>query len=147
VLYPRGRQFARDFPNLKATIRTDFDSGIPPLVSALKLAAAIFDSLLDQLDEDERRRALAALSEGGRAHYQKVAERRVRGEREMKREVKRDRALFISELVGAAIYIAQRMAEEGTLRFDEYADFVRRIETALGASPEEHQPLARAFSP
>ena len=36
LLYPRGRQFARDFPELKPTIRADFDAGVPPTLSRIQ---------------------------------------------------------------------------------------------------------------
>ena len=105
-------------------------------------------SFVGQLGDDQKARVLAALVEHGRAHYAVIALRRVKGPRvKAWREPVRDPVLFVSELAGAAIYIAGRMAEEGTIRWDEYADFLTNIETALGVSPKDQQPLGRAFAP
>jgi hypothetical protein len=148
LLYPRGRQFPRDFPTLKATIRSDFETGVPPTVSALRISGGVIGSFVGQLGDDQKARVLAALVEHGRAHYAVIALRRVKGPRvKAWREPVRDPVLFVSELAGAAIYIAGRMAEEGTIRWDEYADFLTNIETALGVSPKDQQPLGRAFAP
>jgi hypothetical protein len=143
VLYPPRRQFDRDFPALKVTIRTDFEAHVAPTLTALRIAQGVLDNFLDQLNAAEKAQALAALVERGRAGFSTIVERRVAG----RRETPSDRAAFVAQLAGGAIYIAGRMAEEGVLRWDDYAEFLTRIETALGAGPEARQPLARAFSP
>ncbi len=146
LAYPRGRQFAHDFPTLKATIRADFEANVQPTLSALRICDGVIGNFLQQLEPAERAQVLEALVEGGRAHYAEVARRQVRTTRTKKAE--RDSVLFVSELTGAAIYIAGRMAEEATLRWDDYADFLARVEAALGVAPAGQQPLlARAFSP
>ena len=142
LVYPRGRQFAHDFPTLKATIRADFEAGVPPTIAALRIAGSILGRFLGQLDAGEKARVLEALVERGRAGFAELARQRVKGARGKVG----DRLQFVTQLAGAAIYIAERMAEEGALRFDEYADFITRIETALGVAPMGQQPLARAFS-
>jgi hypothetical protein len=143
LFYPPRRQFDRDFPALKTTIRADFEAHVPPTLTALRVARGVLDNFLDQLTAEEKTRALSALVERGRAGFAEIVKRRVGG----KGKNPGDRADFVALLAGGAIYIAARMAEEGALRFDDYAEFVTRIETALGAGPEAHQPLARAFSP
>ncbi len=143
LLYPRGRQFARDFPELKPMIRTDFDAGVPPTLSAFRIASLVIENFIGQLEAPQKARVLEALVEGGRAHYADVARKRVRGARAKER----DPVLFVSQLAGTAIYIAGRLAEEGTLRWDDYAEFLTRTEAALGVSPKSQQPLGRAFAP
>jgi hypothetical protein len=141
--YPRGRQFARDFPKLKAVIRDDFEAGVPPTLAALKISESMIGNFVGQLDAPQKAKVLDALVEGGRARYADVARKRVRGARAKER----DAVLFVSELAGTAIYIAGRMAEEGALRWDDYADFLARIEATLGVGPRAQHPLGRAFAP
>jgi hypothetical protein len=142
LAYPRRRQFDRDFPSLKPMIRKDFDAGVPPAVSALRITSSVIANFIDQLGEGEQERVLDALMEGGRAAFAEVATRRVKGTR----EVLHDRVQFVTQLIGVAIYMAGRMAEEGALRWDDYADFLNRIGAALGVDPTNQPPLARAFA-
>jgi hypothetical protein len=143
LLYPRRRQFDRDFPDLKATIRADFEADVTPPVTALRIATGVLGNFFRQLDDGEKARVLSALVESGRAGFSQIVRRRVGGSR----EAPGDRVLFVTQLAGGAICVAGRMAEEGSLRFDEYSEFLTRIETTLGAGPDARQPLARAFSP
>jgi len=143
LLYPAKRQFDRDFPGLKAKIRADFEAHAPTTLTALRIAQGVLDNFLDQLNAAERAEALSALVERGRSGFADIVEGRVAG----KQQNPKDRAVFVAQLAGGAIYIAGRMAEEGVLRWDDYAEFITRIETGLGAGPEARQPLANAFSP
>jgi hypothetical protein len=142
LLYPRRRRLERDFPALKATIRADFEARVEPGLTALRLAAAMLASFFGQLTEKERSRVLAALAARGRDAFAIIVREEIRG----RRDRTKDRVEFLTRLSGAAIYIAGRMAEEGALRFDDYADFVHRIEKALGAAPGRGG-LTEAFSP
>jgi len=142
LAYPRRRQFDRDFPSLKPMIRKDFEAGVSPSVSALRITSGVIANFIGQLGEEERERVLDALVKGGRTDFAEVATRRVRGTR----AGVQDRVQFITQLIGVAIYMAGRMAEEGTLRWDDYADFLNRIEAALDVDPTSQPPLARAFA-
>ncbi len=55
--YPRGRQFARDFPRLKTAIRADFEAGVPPTLAALKISESVIANFVDQLEGPRRRRS------------------------------------------------------------------------------------------
>jgi hypothetical protein len=143
LAYPRRRRFDRDFPALKTTIRNDYEAGISPALSALRISSGVIGNFVEQLGEGGKESVLHTLVEQGRAGFVGAAHRRVEG----KPEVVKDRVAFVTQLIGLAIYIAGRLAEEGTLRWDDYADFLMRIETALDVGPTERQSLARAFSP
>jgi hypothetical protein len=143
LLYPPKRQFARDFPMLKPTIRAHFEAGVPPPTSALQIAAMMIGNFVGQLEPADRAKVSAGLCEGGREAFAKAAQRRVGGERGKPR----DNVVFVTELAGVAIYMAERMAEDGVLRWDEYADFLSRIEASLGVGPAERQQLAEVFAP
>ena len=84
--YPRGRQFARDFPKLKAVLRDDFEAGVPPTLAALKISESVIGNFVGQLDAPQKAKVLDALVEGGRARYADVARKRVRGARAKERD-------------------------------------------------------------
>jgi hypothetical protein len=140
VLYPAGRQFAADFPELKAAIRAHFADGTPPPLAALDVAERMIGTFVGQLEAGERTKVHDALSAEGPAAFGALAARRVSGSAEAARE----RVRFVTELAGAALFIAARMAEEGMLRRSEYLAFLAAIEASLGAPAGA---LAARFAP
>jgi len=129
LMYPRGRQFAADFPDLRATIRRRFEEGVAPSSAALQIAADILADMLRQLGAEERTAVLAAIRAAPPESVESRAARRLAGERARTAE----KAAFATELSSVAILMARRMAEEGTLRQGEFRHLVAAIEAALGA--------------
>jgi hypothetical protein len=131
LAWPRGRQFARDFPGLRATIRGHFEAGLSPQSSATRLAAGIIAGTLRQLGEPDRRAVLDEIGRLDREALASMASRRVAGGVD-----KPDPVAFATDLVAIAIFMARRMAEEGTLQRSDYVHVLREIEGAIVASGE-----------
>jgi hypothetical protein len=135
LMYPRGRQFADDFPGLRASIRTHFEEGAAPSAAALKIAADILSGLLHQLSDLEKRGLLSSLANADPVEAKALASRRLA-------RAKTDAAnaaaptVFAGELASVAIFMAWRMSEEGTLRREEVNYLLRTIEEALGAEAQ-----------
>ncbi len=90
LAYPRRRRFDRDFPALKTTIRNDYEAGVPPAVSALRISSGVIGKFVEQLGEGGKESVLHMLVEQGRAGFAEVAHRRTEGEP----EVVKDRVAF-----------------------------------------------------
>ena len=140
LMYPRKRQFARDFPALTATIRADFESDVSPASSALRIAAEIIEGFLRQLADAEKEKISASLVTSDLAEIEALATRRIGGEKDQRG----DKAFFATRLCGVALLMAGRMAGVGAIRLAEYQHLARAIERELGA-PEE--ALVAAFAP
>ena len=141
LMYPRKRQFERDFPALKATIRAHFSAGVEPASSALQIATSIIEGFLRQLSEDEKRVVAEALAASDVREIEMLAERRIGGERDQKG----DSVFFATRLCGVAILMSSRMAGVGALRHAEYERLVTAIERALDAG--DPPSLAQKFQP
>ena len=129
LMYPRGRQFAADFPDLRATIRRRFEEGVAPSSAALQIAADILADMLRQLGKEDRAAVLAAILAAPPETVESRAARRLAGERTRAAE----KVAFATELSSVAILMARRMAEEGTLRQEESDYLAGAIRSALGA--------------
>jgi hypothetical protein len=129
VGYPAGRQFADDFPSLRDAIRSRFEAGVSAPSAALQLAAEIVSGLLGQLDAAGKVRVAEGMLRLDREQAAAMASRFLAGAR----EEPADRLSFATELAGLAVFMAARMADEGTLRRGEYDYLVAAIEEALGA--------------
>ncbi len=138
LMYPRGRQFAKDFPDLRATVRRHFEEGVAPASAASQIAADMLADILRQLGAKERATVLAGILAAPPEAAESLAARRLGGDRTRKAEA----VAFATELASVAIFMGRRMAEEGTLRRDELRHLLAAIEGALGA---EGQPLAGSF--
>ena len=90
MMYPRKRQFERDFPSLKQLIREDFEKGILPASSAVTISAGIITSLLEQLNDTERSAVAQSLEASDPDEIEKLAERRIGGERDQRGEACRE---------------------------------------------------------
>ena len=115
MMYPRKRQFERDFPSVKRLIRDDFEKGVSPPSSAVSIAAGIITSLLEQLKETERSAVGQSLDTSDPEEIEKLAERRIGGERDQRG----DNVFFATRLCGVALLMAGRMTAAGALRRDE----------------------------
>jgi hypothetical protein len=115
MMYPRKRQFERDFPSLRKLIREDFEKGVSPTSSAVSIAAGIITSLLEQLKETERSEVAQSLDASDPDEIEKLAERRIGGERDQRG----DNIFFATRLCGVALLMAGRMTTAGTLRREE----------------------------
>ena len=138
-MYPRKRQFERDFPTLKAKIREHFSAGVRPASSALQVATGIIEGFLLQLSEEEKQRVAEALATSNLHDIEALAERRIGGERDQKG----DNAFFATRLCGVALLMAGRMAGVGAIRHAEYEHLVASIEGELGA---DEGRIAAAFA-
>ena len=114
LMYPRKRQFERDFPTVKALIRADFEAGVTAPSSALSIAAGIIASLLGQLTESERQSTVEALAASDPQEIKALATRRIGGERDQRG----DNIFFATRLCGAALLMAGRMTAVGALGRD-----------------------------
>jgi hypothetical protein len=132
LMYPRKRQFERDFPALKATMRTHFNAGVAPPSSALQIATSIIEGFILQLSEEEKRAVAEALAASDVREIELLAERRIGGERDQKG----DNVFFATRLCGVALLMAGRMTGVGALRRTEYERLVAAIGRALGAEAE-----------
>jgi hypothetical protein len=143
LAYPRGRQFFRDFPGLKAEMRRQFDAGVAPASAALQLATGILSGLVRQLGEADRALVLARLRSMELEALKAIAAERNAGRR-------RDEtapAAFAAELAGVSIFMARGLAEAGILARREYAWLLGELETALDPGGEaDSGPLSRRFA-
>ena len=140
LMYPRKRQFFRDFPKLRETVREHFEGGVAPASSALIMATSIIEGFLYQLNEEEQREAAAALAASDLAEIEKLAERRIGGEKDQPG----DKVLFASRLSSVAILMAGKMAGVNALQREEYRQLVDAVERALGVGAKH--PIATTFS-
>ena len=140
LMYPRKRQFARDFPALKATIRADFEADVAPASSALRIATDIIESFLRQLTDEEKQKVIETLAASDLRDIEALAERRIGGEKDQRG----DKAFFATRLCGVALLMAARMAGVGAIRRIEYEHLASVVERELGA---ENGALAAAFAP
>jgi hypothetical protein len=115
LMYPRARQFERDFPPVKALIREGFEHSVPPASSALSIAAWIIEHLLSQLAESERQSVVEAILARDLREFEELAQRRLGGERDQPG----DNVFFATRLCGVALLMAERMAEVGALGTEE----------------------------
>jgi hypothetical protein len=127
LMYPPGRQFAVDFPGLRARVRAHFDEGLSPAGSALQLAAEIIAGLVGQLDVDARREVLARVEQLGRDELATMASRRL----SHRSADQKDTVAFATQLIGVAIFMAQRICKEGTAAESEYRFFIEQLDRAL----------------
>ena len=130
MMYPRKRQFERDFPTLRALIRADFEAGVPPPSSAVSIAAGIITTLLEQLSASDRGSVIRTLETSDPDEIEKLAERRIGGEKDQKG----DNVFFTTRLCGVALLMAGRMTTAGALRRDERDHLVNTIAEKLGAA-------------
>ena len=128
LMYPRKRQFIRDFPKLKATLREHFEGEVAPPSSALAIAIGIIEGFLQQLSAEEKRATAATLAASDTTEVEKLAERRIGGEKDQRG----DKVFFATRLSGVAMFMAGKMVSVNALRRDEYERFVAAIERALG---------------
>ncbi len=142
LLYPRKRQFAADFPELKAVMRAHCEAGVAAPSSALQIAVGIIENFLRQLDDRGKAAVLDALVQTGRPGFSEIAAARLKGER----GEERDPVRFATRLAGVAIFMAARMAEEGTLSRRDYGGFLEKLASALGADAAREQELSRSFA-
>jgi hypothetical protein len=115
LMYPRKRQFERDFPTLKATMREGFERSVPAASTALFIAARVIETLLSQLAESERQSVVEALLASDPRETEELAQRRIAGERDQPG----DSVFFATRLCGVALLMAERMAQVGALRLEE----------------------------
>jgi hypothetical protein len=148
--YPSGRQFTKDFPGLRAAIRSHFEAGVAPASSAVQLAAKIVAAFVRQLDGDARAEVLARLSTVEHGELEALAAKRIAKRQRPPAEA----SAFAAQLSGVALVMARRMTETGTLRPEELDHLLRAIEEALaGGRPEadteagKARPLAAVFAP
>jgi hypothetical protein len=141
LLYPPRRQFTDDFPKLKSIVRAHFDDGVSANLSALRIAETILQNFIRQLEESEKARVLGALIATGREGFAEIAERRVQGAR----EPLSDNVTFVTHLAGVAIFMAGRLADEGTIGRHDFEGFVERQAAALGADAETVKALKNGF--
>ena len=149
VMYPRGRQFTDDVPQLREAIRIHFDSGMPPSGAAVQLAAGIAGQLLQQLASGDRALVLRRLREMERTDAEALASRQI----SRRPGETRDPVAFAANLIGVAILIASRMADEGSLHRNDLERLLSEFDAATGGD-EETGPssqsachaLARRFS-
>ncbi len=134
-MYPRGRQFATDFPGLRATIRKRFEEGAAPASAASQIAAEILGDVLRQLATTERSAVLDGILAADPETVKGLAAQRLAGGG----TTTHDAVAFATSLAATAIYMARRMVEAGTLGRDELRHLLAAIEAALGA---EGRPLA-----
>jgi len=130
VAYPRGRQFFRDFPELRDRIRAYFAAETPPARAALSLATEMLSSLVGQLDAKAKRDVSAALAALTPEEIKLIANSRtarVRGQRA-------DVAQMLAEVMSVALFMAQRMSEAGTIGESDRTRFSETIEALLGDS-------------
>jgi hypothetical protein len=128
LMYPRGRQFAADFPWVPEIVGKRFEEGVTPASAALQIAADIIVHLLVQLAEVDRRMARDNILATDERHAEMLAKSRLA--RETRRQP--DPARFAAELCAVAIFMARRMTEQGTLRREEYRHLLKTIGLVLG---------------
>jgi hypothetical protein len=142
LLYPPKRQFSDDFPKLKSIVRKHFDEGVAAPLSALQIAEMILHNFIGQLGENEKAAVLNALIATGRSGSAELATRKVQGARDQPG----DQITFVTRLVGVAIFMSGRLAEEGSLRRHNYEGLVERLAGVLGADSEKAKTLKNSFA-
>jgi hypothetical protein len=140
LMYPRKRQFVRDFPKLKALLRAHFEEGIAPPSSALSAAIGIIEDCLGQLSAEEKRATADALAASSLGDIEKLAGRRIAGEK----DEPGDRVFFATRLCAMALFMSGRMAGAGVLRRQEHEALLVAIERALATARDK--PLATVFA-
>jgi hypothetical protein len=138
LLYPPKRQFSDDFPKLKSVIRAHFDGGVSAPLSALQIAETIIENFVQQLTDTEKASALDALMSTGRKGFAEIAEKHVQGKREPHPT---DNVTFVVRLAGVAIFMTDRLAQEGALGRSDYQGFVEKLAAWLGANATQAQAL------
>ena len=136
VMYPRRRQFAADFPGLRDLLRAHFQAGVSSTGSALQLSVTIIEALARQLAARDRAAVSAQLNETDWSELQRTTARQLAG----KPWPARDAATFAAQLIGGAIFMARRMAEEGTLGRAEYAFLLWELDRILRHDPAVRDP-------
>jgi len=139
-MYPRRRQFAGDFPELRATIRSEFEGGTSPPSAALKIAADIIAGLLRQLPEEARAIVLNDIIRSDPAALKALAAARLGRDKARAS----DAVAFAAQLIGVAVFMARRMVDEGTLRLEEFHHLLAAIDAALDV--DAACSLANAFA-
>lgn len=130
MMYPRKRQFFRDFPKLRQAVREHFEGGVMPASSALIVATSIVEGFLQQLNAEEKRAAAETLRASDLMEIEKLAERRIGGEKDQPG----DKVFFAARLAGVAILMAGKMAEVNALQREEYLKLVDAVERRLGVT-------------
>ena len=141
MMYPRKRQFFRDFPKLKETVREHFEKGVPSASSALIGATSIIEGLLKQLTAEEKQATAKALAASDPGELEKLALRRIAGERDQPG----DKAFFATRLSGVAILMAGKMVGVNGVQREEYRKLIDAVENALGVT--DSLDLAERFQP
>ncbi len=127
AMYPRGRQFTRDFPGLRRALKAHFDAGLSPAGAALQLGATIIADLARQLDAGGRAAAAAELKRISADELGELAARQISRQPD---EVPPP-AIFLARLAGVALFLGGRMAEEGRLAQGEMQFFAATVDNAL----------------
>jgi hypothetical protein len=141
VMYPRGRQFADDYPGLGAVIRSHFDAGVSPMGAALHVSLTILRDLLGQLRPDERLRVLEALQPLRLEDIEPLAARQI----SRRPEMPTDRTGFAVRLIGGALLMARGLTHEGALGRSEHAALLAGLDEALMTEPCPQDEAARAL--
>jgi len=133
VAYPRGRQFFRDFPDLRNRIRSYFEAETPPAHAGLALATEMLASLVGQLDAKAKRNLNAALTALTAEEIERIA-----GNRTARvRAPSSDAARTLAEVIAVALFMARRMSEAGTIGESDRARFAEAIDALLGEHAEK----------
>ena len=140
VYYPSGRQFTKDFPRLRQTIRAHHESGVTPQSAALQIAAEIVGRFLQQLDDTQRAAVASALMASDLATLESLASKRM-----AQRRVKPgDAVTFATQLTGVALFMARRMAETGALGREDYRHLLTTVERALKVQVGDDETMPRS---
>jgi len=140
MMYPRKRQFFRDFPHFKETVREHFEGEVPAASSALAVATNVIENFLLQLRADEKNATAAALVACDLHDIEKLVERRIGGEKDQPG----DKVFFATRLSAVAILMAAKMARVNAVQRQEYEHLATAIGRALGAAGDLR--LAETFS-
>lgn len=140
LIYPRGRQFADDFPELRPAIRRHFDEGLSAAASAAQLATEMIRNFAGQLDPAEQAAARAAVGSRGLGDLLALAASSI--SRRPSRPA--DRVGFVVDLIGAAILVARDMSANGKLGRSEYAVFLGALDRALAPGPGDADQASHA---
>lgn len=136
VMYPRGRQFASDFPGLLPAIRAHFDSGVSPTGSAVQAAAQIAGDLIRQLGHEQRAAVLERLGRLDGRELEAIAARQI----SRRPAEPGDAVTFAANLAGVALLLARRMWEDGLVHRVEYEFLLGELDRAIqpGADKKAH---------
>jgi hypothetical protein len=140
MMYPRKRQFFRDFPRHRQIVRAHFEADVPPATSALLVATSIIEGFLKQLTAEEKQATAKALAASDLTEIEKLAERRIGGEKDQPG----DKVFFATRLSSVAILMAGKMVAVNAVQREEYRTLIGAVEHALGVSPET---IGTAFAP